>query len=69
MTTLFVVMPRLINKNTMAKKNSKVVSVFAPDGGFIRSYSEETHGKNFEKLAEEFASKEEGRTVAAGEEE
>ena len=53
----------------MAKKDKKVVSVFAPDGGFIRSYSEETHGKNFEELANEFASKEEGRTVAAGEEE
>lgn len=48
----------------MAKK--KEVSVFAPDGSYIRTYSEKLHGKKFEELAKEFAGKVEGRKVKAG---
>lgn len=33
------------------------------DGVLIRTYSEAEHGEDFEKLAEEFASKEQGQTV------
>ena len=48
------------------KTTTKEVSVFAPDGTYIRTYSEKVHGKGYEKLAKEFAGKVAGRKVKAG---
>lgn len=48
----------------MAKAKGDSVDVLSADGAVIRTYSKEVHGKDFAKLAEEFASKEEGRSLA-----
>ena len=47
--------------------DATVVAVVTADGSVIRKYSEKVHGENFAEFATEFASKEEGRTVIAGE--
>lgn len=60
-------MKKTINKTVKAvkksvkevKKVNKVteVSVFNNNGEFVRTYSEEKHGKDFAKLAEQFSNK------------
>ena len=44
-------------------KNASKVAVNDKNGEFIREYSSDVHGKDFLALAQEFAGKEEGRTV------
>lgn len=44
-------------------KTKGAVSVFAPNGDFIREYSAEVHGKDFADLAKQFATKK-GYTVS-----
>lgn len=46
-------------------KNVKVTSaeVYAATGGLIRTYSAEDHGKNFQKLAQEFVDHTPGATI------
>ena len=55
--------PRLGGK--APAKSAKVVSVVDNHGEHIRSYSEKEHGEDFRALADEFASKVEGRKVVA----
>lgn len=43
---------------------SKEIKVYSPTKDYIRTYSEKVHGKGYMKLAKEFASKVEGRTLA-----
>lgn len=49
---------------TAPAKNAKEVNVIDANG-VIRTYSEAEHGKKFRELADEFASKAEGRKVVA----
>ena len=46
-------------------KGAKSVVVNDKNGAFIREYSQEVHGADFLAHANEFASKEEGRSVVA----
>lgn len=46
-----------------SEKNENGVATVVKGGAVIRKYSEEVHGENYKELAEEFASKEAGRSV------
>ena len=45
------------------KSSKNEASIYDPDGNFIRTYTKELHGKDFEALAKGFAGKVAGRTV------
>jgi len=38
-------------------KKIKEASVFTAEGDFVRAYNEKLHGKNYEKLAKDYAKK------------
>lgn len=47
------------------KSSSKALDVLDNGGVFVRTYSEEVHGKDFKGFAEEFAAKIHGKVVSA----
>ena len=49
----------------MAKKIKDAVDVVDKNGEYIRTYSRKVHGKDYKKLAEEFAEKVAGRKVVS----
>lgn len=53
-----------VGSGAAPKKGGTAVDVVGVDG-FIRTYSKKEHGADFRALADEFASKAEGRKVVA----
>ena len=52
----------------MAKQSKRAVDVLDADGNYIRTFELKIHGKDYKKLAEEFAKKVAGRKVVPAEE-